>query len=92
MIPMLECFPEPEESKADSWCANCGKALFVGDTIADDSGHICGDCMDKTALKRAKRKDLIEFITSCNLENYFTQWYYMDNIKTLTVNEMEENE
>ncbi len=86
---MLEYFPEPEY-KVDSHCENCGKALFVGDTIADDDGHICGDCMDKTALKRAKRKDFIEFITSCNFENYFTQWYYGENIKTLTVREMED--
>ena len=87
---MLEYFPEPEEAKADSHCQNCGKALYAGDTIADDNGDICEECMTPWALKKAKRDVLIEFITSNNLEDQFTQWYYGDNIKTLTVNEMED--
>jgi hypothetical protein len=87
---MLEYFPEPEY-KADSRCANCGKPLYVGSTIADDDGnHICNDCMTAWALKTAKHGDLIEFVTSNNLEDQFTQWYYGDNIKTLTVREMED--
>jgi hypothetical protein len=84
---MIEYFPEPEEAKADSWCANCGKALFVGDTIVDDNGHICEGCMTEWALKKAKCDVLIEFITSCNHENEFTQWYYGDNIRTLEIEE-----
>ena len=87
---MLEYFPPEPEYKADSHCESCGKALFAGDTIADDDGHICEECMTPWALKKAKRDVLIEFITSNNLEDQFTQWYYGDNIKTLTVREMED--
>ena len=87
---MLEYFPPEPEYKADSHCESCGKALFVGDTIADDSGHICEDCMTEWGLEKAGHDVLIEFITSNNLEDQFTQWYYDDNIKTLTVDEMED--
>jgi hypothetical protein len=87
---MLEYFPPEPEYKADSHCESCGKALFVGDTIADDNGHICEDCMTEWALEKAGHDVLIEFITSNNLEDQFTQWYYDDNIKTLTVDEMED--
>lgn len=46
--------------------------------------------MTEWALEKAGHDVLIEFITSNNLEDHFTQWYYGDNIKTLTVNEMED--
>lgn len=85
----IEYFPEPEY-KADSHCESCGKALFVGDTIADDNGHICEDCMTEWALEKAGHDVLIEFITSNNIENLFAKWYYGDNVKTLTVREMED--
>lgn len=88
---MIEYFPDPEEPKSDSHCDNCGKALFVNDTIAQENDDIvCEDCMTDYALKKAKRSELIEFITACNLENQFAQWFYGDNVKTLTVKEMED--
>lgn len=88
---MIEYFPEPPEEKADSHCSHCGKSLFVGDTIADDKGeHICEDCMTPWALRWAHRSDFLEFITSSNLEDQFAKWFYGDNVKTLTVKEMED--
>ena len=86
----IEDTREPEERKADSHCSHCGKPLFVGDTIAYDKGeHICEDCMTPWALKWAKRSDLLEFITANN-EDKFARWFYGDNVKTLTVKEMED--
>jgi hypothetical protein len=73
---MLEYFPEPEERIVIANCCRCGDEIYDGDEVVESGGYICQDCKKAEAFKQATKSDLKEFITSCNHEEEFIEWFF----------------
>ena len=73
---MLEYFPEPEERIVVANCCRCGDEIYDGDEAIYKQGYVCKDCRLAEAFILAKKSDLKEFITSCNHEDEFTEWFF----------------
>ena len=50
---------------------------YMGETVIElQQGYICMDCRTEAVFEGAARDDLIEFITSNNLEDKLADWFY----------------
>lgn len=76
VIPMLEYFPETIILDTPE-CMLCHKDLHKGETVIElQQGYICMGCRAEAVFKGAARDDLVEFITSNNLEERLASWFY----------------